>query len=107
LLCNCQLGNQIDVRSEIHDALGLNLFFHSAIYTPKSTYLNFEHSTPPQLASALWSSFRLWQLKTKKWKIKKWGVLLIPFAPWPISVRQLLNYLQKRGAFMTAFKSEE
>jgi hypothetical protein len=47
-------------------ALGLNLFFRSAVYNPISAYLNFGNSTPPQLASAQWSLSRLGQLENKK-----------------------------------------
>jgi hypothetical protein len=50
----------------IHSALGLNLFFHSAIYSSKCAYLNFKNSTPPQWTSVQWSLFRLWQLKKEE-----------------------------------------
>jgi hypothetical protein len=46
--------------------IGLNLFFHSAIYTCKCAYLNFGNSTPPQFASAQWSLLRLWQLENEE-----------------------------------------
>jgi hypothetical protein len=53
-------------------------------------YLSFKNSSPPQLTSAQWSLFRLWQLKKKK------GVLLTP-----------LRNLQMCGAFIAAFTSEK
>jgi hypothetical protein len=54
------------------------IFLHSAIYNRKCAYLNFGNSTPPQLASAQWCFFRLWQLENNS-----------------------------RGAFTPAFASEE
>jgi hypothetical protein len=53
---------------KINSALGLNLHFHSTIYNRKWAYLNFRNSTPPQLASAQWSLFRLGQLENEEMK---------------------------------------
>jgi hypothetical protein len=67
-------------------------FFHCAIYNRKCAYLSFKNSTPPQLTSAKWSLFRLWQLKKEEIE----GVLLTP-----------LRILQMPGAFIAAFTSEK
>ncbi len=45
-----------------HCTLGLNL----VSYNRKCAYLSFENSTPPQLTSAQWSLFRLWQFKNEE-----------------------------------------
>jgi hypothetical protein len=50
----------------IHCALGLNLFFHSAIYNHECAYLSLKNSTPLQLTSAQWPLFRLWRLKKEE-----------------------------------------
>jgi hypothetical protein len=55
---------------KINSALGLNLLFHSAIYNRKCAYLSFGNSTPPQLASAQWSLFRLWQLENEEMTLR-------------------------------------
>jgi hypothetical protein len=75
-----------------HCALGSNLFFHSAINNCKCAYLSFKNSTLPQLTSAQWSLFRIWQLKKEEME----GVLLTP-----------LRIFQMSGAFMAAFSSEK
>jgi hypothetical protein len=41
------------------------------------------------------------------WKIKKLRRFENTIAPWPVPVRQSSHNLQRRGAFITAFKSEK
>ncbi len=75
----------------IHCALRL-IVFCSTIYNCKCAYLSFKNSTPPQLTSAQWSFFHLWQLKKEETE----SVLLTP-----------LHILQMRRAFIAAFTNEK
>jgi hypothetical protein len=81
---------------KIHYALGLNLFFHSAIYNCKCAYLSFGNSTPPQFASAQWSLLRLWQLENEEME-----------AAWQVPVKQSLRNLQRCGSTIATFPSEK
>jgi hypothetical protein len=58
---------QLDVSSEysLHTWIK-NFFFRYAIYNCECDYLSFQNSIPPQLTSAQWSLFRLWQLKKEE-----------------------------------------
>jgi hypothetical protein len=65
-------------------------FFHSTIYNRKWAYLSSEDSTPPQLTSAQWFLFRLWQLKNEE-----------------MEALTLLHSLQMRRVFIPALPSEK
>jgi hypothetical protein len=92
LFFNLQLYNNLDSCKEYSLRTWIKFFFHSAIYNRKCANLSFKNSTPPQLTSAQWSLFRLWQLKKEEIE----GVLLTP-----------LRILQMRGAFIAAFTIEK
>ncbi len=56
----------------------------SAIYNRKCAYLSFENSSHPQLTSAQWSLFRLWQLENEDME----ALNVDTIAPWQMVVRQ-------------------
>jgi hypothetical protein len=83
---------------KIHCTLGLNLFFHSAIYKRKRAS-KAQPLCNEQVRNRLCSTFGNWKMKKCR--------LFVSIVPWPLPERQSLRNLQKCGAFIAAFTSEK